>query len=198
MTDPSRRPRRMLLGLATLFFAPLLIAALLYFVFPEWAPSGKVNYGELVDPARPLPELQFVDVQNMPADPKLFHGRWSYVYLGSADCETTCRDKLFQIRQIRTLLNEKRSRVQRVYVAPDVAALVRARELLAADHPDLVFVAAAPIASAALNQFFGGHDAQTLYLLDPHANLVLAYPAAADSPGILKDIKRLLRLSQIG
>jgi hypothetical protein len=46
--------------------------------------------------------------------------------------------------------------------------------------------------------FFSPQEPQTLYLLDPLANWMMRYPAAAESPGILKDIKRLLRLSQIG
>ena len=40
-----------LLGL--LFSAPLVMAAVLYFVAPEWQPEGRTNYGELIRPAQP-------------------------------------------------------------------------------------------------------------------------------------------------
>ena len=54
----DRRQRRMLIGLALLFFAPL--GAGLPFVLRTrrtGCPGGRVNAGELVDPARPLPSL---------------------------------------------------------------------------------------------------------------------------------------------
>ena len=40
--------------------------------------------------------------------------------------------------------------------------------------------------------------AQTLYLIDPLGNWMMVYPGPSEYKGILKDIKRLLRVSQIG
>jgi hypothetical protein len=34
--------------------------------------------------------------------------------------------------------------------------------------------------------------------VDPHGNLIMGYPAAGSGRGILKDLERLLRLSNIG
>ena len=97
---------------------------------------------------------------------------------------------------MRTLLNEKRPRVQRVYVAPDVQALAAARELLQAENPDLVFLA--PADAAAFRAIFEPSDPDALYLLDPHGNWLMTYPGTADPKGVLGDIKKLLRNSQIG
>jgi hypothetical protein len=36
------------------------------------------------------------------------------------------------------------------------------------------------------------------YIVDPLGNLMMSYPPDADPRGILKDLKRLLRLSHIG
>jgi len=36
------------------------------------------------------------------------------------------------------------------------------------------------------------------YLVDPLGNLMMSYPADAAPKGMLKDLKRLLRLSHIG
>jgi cytochrome oxidase Cu insertion factor (SCO1/SenC/PrrC family) len=196
--DPSRkRSRRLFLGLALLFFAPIAIAFALYFLFPQLAPAGKLNHGLLVDPARPLPELRFANAQGELHD--LFLGKWSYVYVGAAQCDDACARTLYDIRQLRTLLNDKRERVQRVYVAPDAAALEQARTRLAADHPDLAMVAPLGDSGAVLRRFFGiGQPSTTLYLVDPHGNWLMSYPPGSDLRGVLEDIKRLLRLSQIG
>lgn len=201
MTTPSEalqgRGRRQFLLLATLFFAPLLLALLFYFAMPQWQPQHKTNYGELLDPVRPLPEFRLVDAEGKPQDRSLLRGRWSYVYVAGADCPLACQQKLYQIRQIRTLLNEKRQRVQRIYLAPDAAALAAAREQLKASHPDLVFVAWSGEGEEPA-RFFGAQDPEALYLTDPLANWLMVYPGTAESPGILKDIKKLLRASQIG
>ncbi|WP_162932156.1 SCO family protein [Solimonas sp. K1W22B-7] len=194
---PPGRGRPQFLLLATLFFAPLLLAVLLYFVFPQWQPTHKTNYGELVNPARPLPELQLLDHEGKPRDLSALRGKWSFIYVGGPECTTLCLQKLYQIRQIRTLLNEKRQRVQRVYLAPGLAQLQAAEAELKKEHPDLVFLAPSG-QGVDLAGFLGAKEPQALYLVDPHGNWLMVYPAAAESPGILKDIKKLLRLSQIG
>jgi len=196
MNQTRPRGRLQFLLLAALFFAPLLAAVLLYFVFPQWTPSGRVNKGDLIDPARPIPVIEALDEAGQPAGERVLRGRWSYVYVAGELCDTVCADKLHQIRQIRTLLNEKRLRVRRVYLAPTPAAAAAAREQLAAEHPDLEFLADTPAADYRL--FFEGGDAQALYLVDPLGNWLMRYAGDADSNDILRDIRKLLRVSQIG
>lgn len=195
--SPVGRGRAQFLLLAALFFAPLLLAILFYFGLPGLQPEHKTNYGQLVAPARPLPEFQWTGADGATKDLAVLRGRWSYLYLAGEDCGTACMQKLYQIRQIRLLLNEKRLRVQRVYVAPNPAAMAAAKAKLAETHPDLVFLALDGQGEAPAT-FFGATDPEALYLTDPLANWLMIYPAEAESPGILKDIKKLLRLSQIG
>lgn len=190
------RGRKQFLLLATLFFAPVVLAVLFYFAFPEWQPDRKTHYGQLIQPARPVPEFRFVDEEGKAQDRSVLQRRWSFIYLADAECDVPCQQKLYQIRQIRTLLNEKRQRVQRVYVAPNAEALAAARQQLEPTHPDLKFVALD--GGADPHRFFKAQDPQALYLVDPLGNWLMVYPAEAESPGILKDIKRLLRASQIG
>lgn len=196
MKTQTSRGRRQFLLLALLFFAPLVGACLLYFVFPQWQPEGKVQRGELIDPARPIADFAFTGMDGQALDTAVLKGKWSYVYLGGQDCAAACQAKLYQLRQIRTLLNEKRVRVQRVYVAPSLPALQAARGVLSTAHPDLVYLIADD--DAALRAFFGHDAADSLYLLDPLGNWLMRYAPDAGSDDIHKDIKRLLRISQIG
>lgn len=196
MTSSPGRGRLQFLLLAALFFAPLLAAVVLYFFAPQWRPMGHTNYGELIQPARPIPTAELTDPAGQGAGPGALRGKWSFVYLGGASCDPECSAKLIEIRQIRTLLNEKRLRVQRVYIAATADDAKAAQAELQANHPDLHFFS--DTAEADYRRFFGGQDAQALYLVDPLGNWLMVYPAAAEYKGILKDIKKLLRISQIG
>lgn len=198
MTDRNQAAgRRQFLLLAALFAAPIIAAVTMY-LHPEWQPKGRTHHGVLVEPARPLTELSVLDLEGKPADAQVLLGKWSIVYLAAADCAQACADKLLQTRQIRTLLNEKRLRVQRVYLAPDAAARDAAHAQLSALHPDLKFYADQAPAGRRATDFFAPREAQAIYLLDPLGNWLMVYPGDADYKGILKDLKYLLKLSQIG
>ena len=60
-----------------------------------------------------------------------------------------------------------------------------------------------PAAAAVRTEFTGGwrtdgRSGGWVYLVDPHGNLVLRYAADGEAGGMLKDLTRLLKLSQIG
>jgi len=197
------RGRGQLILLAALFFGPLLAAIVLYFYFPQMAPQARTNYGELINPAQPLPDLALVDADGKALDRETLRGRWTYLYLGGDACDAICTNKLFQFRQIRILLNEKRQRVQRVYLAMHAEALPALRQQLAETHPDLQIYAetSAPLLREFLQS--GGAMPQSVYLIDPLGNWLMVYPEQIDGQEldykkVLKDIKKLLNISQIG
>ena len=86
---PSTAPRGrlQLILLAMLFFLPLLISYVLYFWFPDYRPSGTTNYGQLLDPAKPLPisELGLRDAKGEALAPEALLGRWNYLPQKSGD-----------------------------------------------------------------------------------------------------------------
>jgi hypothetical protein len=200
--DPAlKSSRRQFLLLLAIFAMPVLAAYAVYFLFPGLRPTGTTNYGQLVQPARPLPQLHLADAEGKPADAGLFKGRWSMVYLAPADCGEACRQRVYHGRQIRTALDRDARRVQRVYLAPDAAALAPAKAALSTEHPDLVFVADTGAAGARAADFFQPAPADALLMVDPLGNWFMVYPpkadAVADFKGILKDLKKLLRQSQV-
>lgn len=195
---PVKRNRTTLVMLGVLFFAPLAAAMLLYFAWPQWQPQGRTNYGQLVTPPKTLPLLQFVDASGAARDSAVFQGHWSFVYLGGARCDEACVAKVIQIRQVRTLLNDKRLRVQRVYIAPSIESLKVTQQQFGTEQPDLVYLAETGKPGQRAQDLFQPQDPQALYLVDPHGNWMMVYAGDADYKGILKDIKLLLKLSQIG
>jgi hypothetical protein len=45
---------------------------------------------------------------------------------------------------------------------------------------------------------FGRHPSGTLFLIDPHANLMMRYPPDTTARGLQEDLHRLLEVSRIG
>jgi cytochrome oxidase Cu insertion factor (SCO1/SenC/PrrC family) len=203
MTDstpsvPVHPGRRQLLLLAALFFVPIFAAILLYFVWPELRPSGTTNYGQLLTPVREVPQLEFTDEHGRKLGEGALKHRWSVVYMGAGTCDDACVAKLIQIRQVRLLLADDRVRVQRIYIAPDAVALQNVKARFGAEQPDLLYLADTGRAGERAADFFKPTDPNALYLLDPRGNWLMVYPAASEYKGILKDLKYLLKLSNIG
>jgi hypothetical protein len=192
------RGRLQFLLLATLFGAPLLAAFVLYFYFPDARPEGATNYGQLIDPARPLPALHLIEADGQPADGAALQRKWTLLTRAAGDCDESCAAKLVMTRQTRLALNEKRERVQRVLLLQDPARLAELKVRLGAEHPDLRILADRDGAAA---RFFDDGES-VAELIDPLGNWLMTYPVGRpdqdDFKGLQKDIKRLLRLSHIG
>lgn len=200
--NPEARPRGRVqfLLLATLFFFPLLASYILYFYFPEARPAGTTNYGELITPARPLPEARLSDAGGAALDTAALRGRWTFV-VPAESCDETCEHRLVITRQVRLITNEKRSRVQRVLLLPRVEEVAATAQRLASEHPDLKVYADLGEPGQRLADVFARHPG-AVYLIDPLGNWLMSYPAGrdpqADFKGLRKDLMKLLRLSQIG
>lgn len=194
--------RRQLLLLAALFFVPLLLAFWLYYGGSGWRPDGGTNQGDLVDPAVPLPAVALARPDGTRTGADFLQGKWTVVYIGAGACDERCRQALYLSRQTRTALNKDIDRVQRVFLATGACC---DQAFLEREHPDLSVAILGDDADsrALLAQFpvYGGvaaAEAGRQYLVDPLGNLVLSYAASAPDKALLKDVKKLLRLSHIG
>lgn len=204
MTEPtSNRPatpgRGPFLLLAALFFVPLFAAYMLYFVWPELRPSGTTNYGVLLPKVQAAPALSFTDADGKAQSEESLKHHWSVVYMAGANCDDACVARVIMIRQVRLLLADERPRLKRFYIAPDAAALQAAKAKFGSEQPDLVYLADTAASGKRAADFFKPTDPNALYLIDPLGNWLMVYPSdRADYKLILKDIKRLLKLSMIG
>jgi hypothetical protein len=178
--EPARRGRAKLALLAAAFALPVVLAALAY-VF-DWAPGTTANYGELVTPPRPLGGPPF----------DALRGKWVLVSFDAAACDAYCERKLYFMRQVRRAQGKDQDRVERLWVLTDDG---RPRaQLLAAIEGTRV---ERNVALAARFPAAASH-ADHLYVVDPLGNLIMRYPRDPDPSRMLKDLQRLLRLSQVG
>lgn len=197
--QPAQPGRGQLLLLAALFFVPLFAAFMLYFVVPDLRPSGTTNYGVLLPKVVPVSAMSFTDVDGKAQDEESFKHHWSVVYLAGTSCDDACLARVIMIRQVRLLLADDRPRLKRIYITPDDASLRAAKTRFGNEQPDLVYLADTGAAGRRAADFFKPTAPNALYLIDPLGNWLMVYPAEKnDYKLILKDIKRLLKLSMIG
>jgi surfeit locus 1 family protein len=183
--------RRKLLLLALVALSPIVASYIAYYGF---APTERVNYGELLDPPTAAPAIAGTYPDAKPFALAELRGKWVLLVVSGQDCGDACRRALDATRVARTIQGREQDRVVRAWLQP--AAAPPATAELLAGQPGLVAARAGATELARLPIEAGG--AAGILLLDPHGNLVLRYGGDPDIERLAKDLERLLRASQIG
>lgn len=196
------KARRTLLLVVAIFLVPVLIATYLH--VSGWRPDGRsLQYGDLLQPARPLGDAELLTPEGAAFRLSSLRGRWIIVYFGRLPCNETCRNNLYKMQQVRLAQGRDAVRVQRLFVqlgAAENSALAK----IAADYSGIVALHGQEMAvNKMARDFFISQGTpldglERIYLVDPHGNLVLSYAPNADPSGMRKDLARLLKYSQIG
>lgn len=194
---PSQwRSRAVIVIIALLAVIPFVLAWY-YAKHPELIAS-RSNYGRLVLPPRPIDPAGLL--KNPVSPPEALagiKGRWVLLHVASGGCGAVCADTLHKTHQVRLMVNKDIARVKRLLLLP-AGTPVQADAALRGDD-DLVVAGASEAVARILAEAAGGPAADDrVYLLDPLGNLVLWYTGGFDPYGLLKDLKHLLKASQIG
>jgi cytochrome oxidase Cu insertion factor (SCO1/SenC/PrrC family) len=190
MLNMQLPPRSKFLLLIGVFVVPVVAAYLAYF---GWRPSGHGNYGDLIT-VTPLRHTAGVAVDGTPFDQQSLRGKWLMVHVGPAACEADCAQQLYYMRQMRIAQGKEQSRIERVWVVSDAGAVDPA---LLREHAGLH--AWRPADPAFIEQFPAVQSRHAhIYLIDPLGNLMLRFPARPEPKRLMKDLKLLLKASQIG
>lgn len=190
VTAAPKSSRRTLLILIAITVLPMVAAWVMYFFFP---PSGHNNYGTLLN-VRPVPDVALATADGKPFSLKELRGKWVLINVEAGACAKSCQNNLFAVRQARIMQNREQPRLERVWLVTDGAPL-EPKAVALMDGARIVR-ASANAASAALAGETGveGHA----YLIDPLGNLVLRFPNQPEPKRVAKDLKRLLKASNIG
>lgn len=187
--------KRTLIVLVVMFLAGFIIAYAL--LASGWRPGHTKNYGELVQPARPLPSAKLTDLTGNAVSFQ-WRGKWTLVYIGSSDCQAPCTNALYKMRQLMAAQGREAHRLRSVFVATDTKARDRLPDALK-PYPDTVVLTGPVNALRELGTTFGATGRPDgLYVVDPLGNFMLRYPANADLSRMNKDIRVLLKTSQAG
>lgn len=197
-----RRSRASLLFILALFAAPVVLAWLVYYVFPEWIPTATTNHGELVKPVRKLPDFSLKTVAGKTVTASFLRGKWTFLYLHEGPCEHACVEQLYKVRQVRLSQGKNIDRLQRLMLWEPAAAPETARRELQAHFPGQMIALLPPDAEKLIATFdIDGKaplGAERIYLVDPLGNLMMVYGPADEPRGMIKDLERLLKYSGLG
>ncbi|HSN19197.1 MAG TPA: hypothetical protein VLS49_00880 [Usitatibacter sp.] len=184
-------PRVKLLLIVAIFVLPILGSYVAYFFLAH--PKPTANHGELLLPPAQASEAAFPRASGgAPFSFRELRGRWILVATDGGDCAAACRDKLATMRQVRLALGRNASRVGRVFVVDDG----REPDGKALEPFPGMEVVQAPRGAGLTPQAAG--DRAHVYLVDPNGNVMMRWRVADDPKGMLRDLERLLRASQIG
>ena len=181
--------RVQMLLIASVFFGPLAVATWMYYS-GGLQPTGRTNHGVLLEPivniAEEIPESELT---------KQADGYWVLLYSDDEECMEPCKEALYTIRQSRKMLGKEMERLKRVFLhgetSPDTV-------FLAAEHAGLVTLRDGDLLRLLNNKKPATSAAGGYFLLDPLGNLVMYFEPEIDPSEMVEDIKRLLKLSQIG
>jgi hypothetical protein len=188
----QRRQRLILVGVFALFFIPVISAWVLRH---NPVLFGTVNKGILLETPRVVSALG-LQVQHTPyPDTPLLTQTWSVITVAGRTCDTNCNNNLYATRQARAGVNQNYDRVRRILVVTQTLSTQRL-ELLTRGHPDVTVVVAMPHWLHSLQGDIP-HGPDT-FVVDPRGFLFMTYPVPTQSADILKDLRRLLKISAVG
>jgi len=206
--DPKlvKQNRIKLIAIFGVALLPLILAVSMY--FGNWAiPQGKTNKGTLIWPPVTLNSIDSKQVDDQDNDlmKKVLEAKtWTIMMTGGSTCEKSCADTLHTIRQVNVALGKENDRVGRILVSSLPNETI---EKWVKEYPRLVthFATRAEIEHfqrEAINngaKFDSTQDKEwNVWVVDPLGNVILQYSDNNDGYDMIDDLKRLLKLSNIG
>lgn len=195
-----RRNRIKLLVIFALFLLPPVSAWIVWKNYQETGAVSTTNAGTLVAPARPLVPVGLTRPGGPAFGEADLRGRWTYVIFAPGECDARCVEQLYLTRQIRLAMSKDIPRVQRLLVLEQDPAPQFVQQI-SDQHTDLRWVVSGPAAGPLFESFRGsgfGSDGEQFFLVDPLGNLMMYYDLDVPTKGMIKDLQKLLKTSQIG
>lgn len=184
--------------LFALGFGPMILATLMFYT--GWLnPAGHTNQGQLIQPPVPVASLNLETLSGEPLAERFAAGpadpQWLMV-VAAGECGRSCEELLYLARQANIALGKNASRVSRAAVVGSITGDLAARwpteyRLMERLRPISGTTPDWPLGISPENE-------PRLLLVDPFGNVMMHYGPENSGQDMLKDLKHLLKLSQVG
>ncbi|HCT42041.1 MAG TPA: hypothetical protein DF427_13010 [Moraxellaceae bacterium] len=199
-----KKNRLLLLLLLATFVVPFVVGDLAYKL--GWYQGGKTNNGQLIDPPAAFAGFKARGQDGTAVTADFVKANWWLLYVMPEQCGQACRNRLFQMRQIRKALGKESERVKPLIVLTSALA-PETEALLGKEFADFARVeaAAGDIDQTLARVLANAASAGNLFVMDPMGWLMLTYGPEVDektsvikAEDVLNDLKKLLKASRIG
>jgi len=196
--EQTRRGRRTALLLFAVGFGPMVLATIMFYT--GWLnPVGHTNQGQLVQPAVPVQALNLETLEGVPLADRFGADKvdpnW-LMLVTAGTCAEDCEQLLYLARQVNIALGKNAPRVSRAAWLASTPAALEAR--WSEEYRLMERLRVAPGAAPALPEGVNPAAEPRILLVDPFGNVMMHYGPEHTGKQMLKDIKQLLKLSQIG
>jgi hypothetical protein len=195
----TESPERTRMGRWKMFLVMLLCAAPVvasYFTYYVIRPEGRRNFGELIDPQRPLPDVVGTTLDGQSVNLRTLKDQWLLVSVAGGACDALCQRHLFLQRQMREGLGKDKERMDWVWLISDDAPVATSLQ------PALKSATVLRVPAAVLAQWLQPQDGHALpehlYIVDPIGNWMMRFPPTMDDKGVYsakRDLGNLMRAS---
>ncbi|MDR7150339.1 hypothetical protein J2W49_002297 [Hydrogenophaga palleronii] len=186
----TRSGRWKMLLLFLVCAAPVIASYFTYYVI---RPEGRRNYGELIDPQRPIPALTGINAKGQSVPLTALKDQWLLISVADSACDEGCQKHLYLQRQLRETLGREKDRLDWVWLRTGSVEL--AEPLRTATAAAEVLLVDADALAAWLAPAEGRRIEDHLYVVDPLGNWMMRFPADVDPKQAKRDLDRLLRAS---
>lgn len=173
--------------------APVIASYLTYYVIQ---PSGRTNYGELIQPTRGLPDLPLMTLEGQPVKSASLKGQWLMVIVAPSSCDAGCEKRLFLQRQLREMTGKQKDRLDKIWFVVDSGVPAPAlRAALAGPAPVQALRVPREVLAAWLQPAKGRALEDHVYIVDPMGEWMMRFEPDPDPAKVKRDVDRLLRAS---
>lgn len=196
--EQVRRGRRTALLLFAIGFGPMIFATIMFYT--GWLnPAGHSNNGVLIQPPVPVSQLHLQDANGQPLTdrfgPKPEGADWMLMVV-AGECDADCETLLYLARQVNIALGKNANRVDRAAYLGSMSGDLAGR--WQKDYGSMERLQKLDNRQPVWPQGISPGQQPRILLVDPLGNVMMHYGTEHTGNDLLKDLKHLLKLSQIG
>lgn len=207
----SHHPMWVFVIIFLIFLIPFLLAK--FFISDKNIHYKTTNYGYLIQPPIDITELKLYNAKGQLLDNKVYKryrrvsatrttGKWLLLTINTkTTCDIKCAESLYKIRQIRIATGKNQDRIQRAILTFNNGPHPKLKEILRGPYRgtyDLSTNYRAFAKHVARIKSANKTKNASIYLVDPLGNMMMLYGPDAKPMKLLKDLNKLLKVSQIG
>ncbi len=199
MSNQLKRNHILILVVVAMTLVPFAIAWLMA-RNPEWLSGKYTNHGQLIIPPVVTVRSELTGFDTFSKENlRQLNGHWVMInIIPGKDCNKDCLAAIHNSRQLRLMMGKDLTRIRRVVLLMKPVDPARAGQWWAEDLRLLRARPAVTLRKKIHDISKGEIPDGMLLLMDPFGNLMMYYEPGFDPYDVKADLKRLLRISQIG